>query len=430
MATRHRTFRGGYRFRRFEKYPDNSLTEQALPRRVIIPLAQGFGREVKPLVRAGERVRAGQIIGRDDENISSPVHSSLCGVVEEIKRLNYFKRDVLMAVIRCEGEDHSPLLVEGHNPSWERLSPRQIEKALYLAGVTALDREGIPTSFRSSIIAPDEVEDIIVHGVGSEPYNVSLDVLLAGRKVLDLITGLKILHRMIPRARLHLAINSRAKKICEEINKISSRYDWLDVCLLDPKYPQGYDEMLVPTILNKKFPFGYSAANIGVVVLNVQAVISVYQAVVEGRPLIERTIAVCGPGIEHPTHIKARIGTPLAEIIEPRLSRRFRREDTRIVLNSLLTGARLTDLSLPLSKTFSQIIALPENRRREFLAFLRWGARRQSFSHTFASRLFPFRDKRAETNLHGEQRPCISCNYCEQVCPVDVIPHLLSKYVT
>ncbi len=37
--------------------------------------------------------------------------------------------------------------------------------------------------------------------------------------------------------------------------------------------------------------------------------------------------------------------------------------------------------------------------------------------------------KRCETNLRGEVRPCISCNYCVEVCPVSVIPHLLFHYV-
>ncbi|MCK5570130.1 MAG: 4Fe-4S dicluster domain-containing protein, partial [Spirochaetes bacterium] len=36
--------------------------------------------------------------------------------------------------------------------------------------------------------------------------------------------------------------------------------------------------------------------------------------------------------------------------------------------------------------------------------------------------------KRADTNIHGEERACISCGFCEQVCPVGIIPHLLFHY--
>ncbi len=31
--------------------------------------------------------------------------------------------------------------------------------------------------------------------------------------------------------------------------------------------------------------------------------------------------------------------------------------------------------------------------------------------------------------LHGEGRPCISCNYCEEVCPAGIMPHLIHKHL-
>ncbi|MEK6715800.1 MAG: 4Fe-4S dicluster domain-containing protein [Candidatus Omnitrophota bacterium] len=426
MIKRSKTFKGGYIFQRYLSNPLDTLLEQGIPEKVIIPLAQGFGSEVKLLVKKGDKVSAGQIIGRDDENVSSPVHSSVFGTVEEIKRMNYFKRELEMVVIRADKTQKDYLRVEGFNPDWAKLRQEELEKILYLSGVTALDREGIPTRFKSSVIPPSGVENIIVHGVGSEPYNISLELLLNGKKILNLIDGLRILNTIMPGANMYLALNSRKQKLLEEINKIAVKYKWLKVVPLEPKYPQGYDEMLIPTLLNQRFPYGYSAANIGVVVLNIQAVLSVYEAVCEGKPLIERIIALCGPGLKEPLHVKARIGTPLGEIITPRLNEKLK---SRIVLNSLMTGVKLNDLTLPISRTFSHLIAIPEGDKREFLAFMRPGLRQQSYSHTFASSLLPFFNKTADTNLHGEERPCISCSYCEEVCPVGIIPHLLSKYI-
>lgn len=426
MLNKQKTFKGGYSFRQFAGEPANALIEQEIPQRVTIPLNQGFGLEVKPIVKVGEAVSAGQIIARDDDNISSPVHSSVWGVVEEIKRLNYFKREMQMVVIRADNPQKPCRKIDGYNPDWTKLKPQDLERVLYLSGVTALDRQGIPTRFKSSIIAPLDVEHIIVHGVGSEPYNISLDVLLAGKKTLNLVEALRILNAIMPQAEIHLALNCAKKKTLEEINKIAAKYGWLKIYPLEPKYPQGYDEILIPAILNKKFPFGYSAANIGAIVLNIQAVLSVYEAVCEGKPLIERTLALCGPAFKEPVHIKARIGTLLSDIVSPRLKDNIK---ARIVLNSLLTGTTLSDLSLPINRTFSQIVALLENESREFLAFTRLGLRRHSYSRTFLSALTPMARKSVDTNMHGEERPCISCGYCEEVCPVRIIPHLLSKYV-
>lgn len=419
------TFTGGYKFVNFEGQPKPVLEEGVIPLRVSVPLRQGFGAEGDCLVEVGEKVSAGQIISHIEKGVASPVHATINGVVEEVRRVNYFKCDCLMVTIKGDGSSGYQK-VPGALGNWSQLSVQELEKVLYLSGVTALDREGIPTRFHSSVIHPEDVENLIVHGVGSEPYDISIDVLSQGKGTLHLVEGIKILHKIMPKARVYFALNSQRKKILEEIKKLTCPFDWLEICFLEPKYPQGYDELLVPTILKQKFPYGYSAANIGAVVLNLQAVLQAYEAVVEGKPLIERTVALCGPAFKEPLHIKVRIGALLKDVVSARIKEGVA---PRFVRNSLLTGAELKDSNLPIDKTYSQIIAIPENRQRKFLAFLRPGLRSDSYSRTFLSKLSPGVKKSCETNNHGEERPCISCNYCEEVCPVNIIPHLLAKYV-
>ncbi|MDP3731617.1 MAG: 4Fe-4S dicluster domain-containing protein [Candidatus Omnitrophota bacterium] len=426
MLKPFRTFKGGYRFKNYFGQAEPAISECVIPSCVVIPLRQGFGTEIKPSVKVGDAVFTGQIIARDDKSISSPIHSSVNGIVEEIKRMNYFKREITMVLIRTTNSSSEIPRLSGHSAEWWKLTTEQIEELIYLSGVSSLDREGIPTHFKSSIISPDDVKHLIIHGVGSEPYNISLDLLLAGKNLLHFFEGIKILKRIMPKCKVHLSINTHKRKIIEQLVKLSSELEWLDIYPLEPKYPQGYDEILVPTILGQKFPYGYSAANIGVVVLNIQAVLAVFSAVVEGKPLIERIIALCGPLFKKNVHLKVRVGTPLASIIADRLNPLH---PSRVVLNSLLTGFELKDLSLPIDRTFSQLVAIAENRQREFLAFMRPGSRRDSYSRTFLAAWLPFVHKSPDTNLHGEERPCISCSFCEEVCPVRIIPHLLSKYV-
>ena len=225
---KHKTFSGGYRFINFEGQPKDILEEIKVPLMVAIPLRQGFGGEGDCLVKAGEGVLAGQIIGHSEYGVSSPVHSSVNGVVEEVKRVNYFKRDCLMVLIKGDGNPRYQKLPGAIN-NWESLASEEIEKILYLSGVTALDREGIPTRMRSSIILPKEAKSLIVHGVGSEPYNISPELLLKGKNILNLIEGIKILRKIMPNARVFLALSSHSRKILEEIEKLTSAYDWLEL---------------------------------------------------------------------------------------------------------------------------------------------------------------------------------------------------------
>ncbi|MFA4842518.1 MAG: 4Fe-4S dicluster domain-containing protein [Candidatus Omnitrophota bacterium] len=422
-----KTFKGGYRFKNYTGQAAAILQEAKIPSRVTIPLRQGFSTEVKPLVGIGDKVFAGQIIGRDDSSISSPVHSSVNGVVEGIKKFNYFKREIGMVIIRATDESKEVRRLSGYAAEWWKLSNEQIEELIYLSGISSLDKEGIPTRFKSSIISTSDVKDLIIHGIGSEPYNISLELLLERKNFLHFFDGVKILKRIMPKCKVHLAINAHKRKLVEQLMKLSCELEWLDIYPLEPKFPQGYDEILVPTILGQKFPYGYSAANIGVVVLNIQVVLGVYSAVAEGMPLVERVIALCGPHFKENVHLKVRVGSSLGDIITDRV-----KQDAplRIVLNSLLTGFQLNDFSLPVNRTFSQIIAIPENKNRKFLAFLRPGAKRDSYTRAFLGNWLPWIHKHPDTNLHGEERPCISCSFCEEVCPVRIIPHLLSKYVT
>ncbi|MDP3789023.1 MAG: 4Fe-4S dicluster domain-containing protein [Candidatus Omnitrophota bacterium] len=419
-------FKGGYKFKRYEGQPSSVLIEDKLPERVIIPMKQGFGTEVMPIVKKGDGVLAGQIIGRNKDSVSSPVHASVNGIVEDIKKVNYFKRDVTMVIIRRIDDSTETLRLTGYSAEWAKLDNAEIERLVYLSGVSSLDREGIPTRFKSSIISPNDVKHLIVHATESEAYNISLDVLLSKKRFLHFFEGLKILKRILPNCKTHLAINAHKKNIIEQLVKLTSDLEWIDIYPVEPKYPQGYDEMLVPTILKQKFPYGYSAANIGVVVLNAQAVIGVYGAVAEGMPLIERVVTLCGPSMEDKVHIKVRVGTPIDHLLSPRLKKD---SASRVVLNSLLTGFNLNDLTLPIDRTFSQIIAIPEAKDRKFLAFMQHGLKSDSYTRAFLARWIPFSRKKPDTNMHGDERPCISCGFCEDVCPVRIIPHLLSKYV-
>jgi len=425
MPNFSKTFKGGYRFKNYSGQVQPDIISCKIPCQAIIPLRQGFGVEVKPLVKKGENVFAGQIIGRDDHSVSSPVHSPVKGIVEDIRRMNYLNGNVTMVFIRSTGLSAEISRLSGYCAQWPKLSSEKIEELIYLSGVSSLGKAGIPTNFKSSIIPPEEVQHLIINGIDSEPYRVSLDLLLQAENLVHFFAGVRILKRIMPNSRVHLAVEPADRMIINELSKLSSQVEWMDTYLLEPKYPQGRDEMLVSTILKQKFPYGYSAANIGVIVLNIEAVLNVYSAVTEGLPLIEKTVAFCGPNMSENLRYKIRVGTPLSEVVKERI----KKGHCRLVLDSLLTGFNLDDFSVPVSRTFSKIIAIPENKEREFLAFIRPGLKCDSYTRAFLAQWLPKAQKFPDANQHGEERPCISCGYCEEVCPVRIIPHLLSKHV-
>lgn len=424
MKIKYKNFSGGYRFKNFSGQPEFKLLEAEIPGQVVIPLKQGLGLELPALVKAGDPVKAGQIIARDDKIISSPIHASVSGIVSEIKSIDYLGQKLNAAVIRSDGS-HDWKKLDDPAPEWQNLRAEKIEELLYLSGVTALDSGGIPTRFASSILEPNDVEDIIVQEVGAEVFNPSLKLFLADERLDRFVTGLLILRKIMPQARCHIVLNKYERDLIKRLAGLLGEEEQVRLYAVIPKYPLGRDEVLIPSILGRDYPYGYSAANIGVIVLTVSTILHVYEAVIEGKPLIERVITLGGPGFRENPHLKVRLGSPVRGIVEHRL---LEGEKLRLILNSAGTGKTITDPSLPVTRDCSTLISLIEEPDGETLFFARPGFKKDSISNTFLSALFPFK-KECGTNIHGDRRACISCGFCADTCPVGVLPNLLHPYI-
>ncbi|MHC4195276.1 MAG: hypothetical protein ACYSQZ_04940, partial [Planctomycetota bacterium] len=327
---KYKRFPRGYEFRNFEGRPDENLIQAGIPTTVTIPLRQGFGNEVVAVVEPGQKVTAGQIIGKDDESVSSPVHSSVNGRVRKIERIDYLGRETGVITIESDGTGGWQKL-KGHASRLEDLSAEKIGELIYLSGAASSGKAGIPTRFNSSVIAPEEVENIIIQGIGSEVHNISLDVLLNGEGLAHFIAGVRILQKMMAGATFHLVLNKLQESLIEEVSKLLPADKSINFFTVAPKYPVECDEVLTPLLLGASFPYGYSAANIGAVVLDIQAVLHVYEAVAEGKPLIERTVALCGSGFKENHHVKLRLGTSLEHLIKDKVNAD---KNLRLVRNS------------------------------------------------------------------------------------------------
>ena len=435
---RRRSFRGGYYFKRFEGDAEAEVLAVDLPVRVDIPMKQGFGRELSPLVKRGDSVKAGQIIARDDDSISSPIHAGVSGTVDAIKRIEHFGEKTRYVSISSDGTDDWQAL-DGYSTEWTDLTTEQIEELIYLSGVSALGSSGIPTRFKSSIIPPADVRHLIIHHCEAEIFHTSLPLLLKKKRLKHFAEGILILKAIMPKAEAHLAFSHQSTKWLYDVGEKFDGPDDVLYYTVRPKYPQQLDAVLLRSILKKKLPYGCVPANLGVLTLSVQDVLHVYDAVTSGKPLFEKLLMLSGPGFEDPAYIQARIGTPMKELLVPRI-----KKDTelRIVLNSLMRGQTIDETRAPVCRDYHQIIALPEARDGELFSFMLPGLRKDSYSNTFLSLALPFLPllphyfkricgikKRVNTTQGGEGRGCISCGFCSNTCPAGLYPNLLHRYI-
>jgi len=130
MSTSKKAFRGGYRFKNFKGAPLDMVVNIDVPDQITIPLQQGYGEAVEATVKPGDTVKAGQIIGKSTDVMSSPVHSSLSGKVTEIIKLSVGEREIPAVVIEKESDfalDPDAIQrLNGFDKDWKRLQADRV----------------------------------------------------------------------------------------------------------------------------------------------------------------------------------------------------------------------------------------------------------------------------------------------------------------
>ena len=418
METKKSSFKGGYAFKGFQGYSVENLEAIRMPEIVSYPLYDTvvIG---EALVSKGDSVKAGQLLWQNDELQGSPVLATINGTVESVKPTVWNGRKIPVITVKSDGtETWTP--VKGISDDITSLEAADIEEALYFAGVASLGRDGIPTRFNTSPLKGNNVEHLIISHCEDDVYNADLSVLLTEERFDDFNTGLLVLKKIMPNARLHMAINRQNTEWCSRFS--ASPFD--ELVLVKPKYPQGMDELVTETVTGQKIPALCTPANAWTIVLDVQAILHVFDAVKSGKPLVERIISLAGPGFSNRSHVKVRMGTSFEQIIQGRTEK----GENRYILNSAMTGATISDLSYPVEPSCSVMVALKEERVGEIMLWTKPGFRKHSIMNTMANSIIPL-GKVNNTNMNGEERACLSCGNCYNVCPAGLYPTQLFKYV-
>ncbi len=363
-----------------------------IPQTLVVPLSQHLGKPAEIQVEVGDEVREGMVLGKSSGFISSPVHSPIPGKVKEIKDVylhNGLKSKAI--VIEMEGEfDRSGK--EQEKREWNQLSGKELLDIITESGIVGLGGATFPSHVKFSIPKGKKAELFVVNGVECEPY-LTIDHRLMLEKTDELFEGIKIIQKILQPERIAIGIEENKPDAIELIEKRAGEVGLpLEVVPLKLKYPQGDEKLLLKALTGKEVPSGGLPIDIGAVVSNAGTVFSIYEAVVYGKPLIERLVTVSGGAIKDPANLKVRIGTPIGELIEE--CGGFTEVPEKIVAGGPMTGFAVYDLDTPVVKGTSGVLALTAKEVN--------GA--------------------ARTN-------CISCGRCIEACPVSLNPTKLFKYV-
>ena len=76
--------RGGVKVSHHKNTAETEVVRMPAPAKVVIPMQQHIGAPCEPVVKVGDTVAVGQLIGDTDKYISAPIHASVSGTVTAI----------------------------------------------------------------------------------------------------------------------------------------------------------------------------------------------------------------------------------------------------------------------------------------------------------------------------------------------------------
>lgn len=384
------SFKGGVHPSYFKELTSGQpLGRASLPNKVVIPLSQHTGKPAKAIVKVGDEVKTGQLIGESDGFISLPVHSSLSGKITDIRPWPHpLGPDVLSIIIESDGRDEWVSDATGHE-DYFRLSPEEIREIVKSAGIAGLGGAAFPTHVKLTPPEDCEIDTVILNGCECEPY-LSCDHRLMLDYPMEILEGLKIIMQTLDAERGIVAIEANKPDAISLLEKQIRREPSLELAVLKVKYPQGAEKHLIDAILKRKVPPGKLPLHVGIVVDNVGTAFAIRQAVRRGIPLVERVITVTGSGIKQPQNLWVRLGTLFGDVISQ--CGGLRENPEKIIAGGPMMGIAQYTLDVPVVKGTSGILILAE----------------------------------AKTFAEGE---CIRCGKCIDACPVNLMPTAMAQRV-
>lgn len=384
------TFRGGIHPYEGKELSKDHPIEKYLPKGdLVYPLSQHIGAPSVPCVKKGDTVLAGQKIADAGGFVSVPLHASVSGTVKGIeKRLNATGSMVDCIVIE---NDQQYQETEFQEARLEDLTKEEILNRIKEGGVVGMGGAGFPTHVKLAPKDPSKIEYILVNGAECEPY-ITSDYRRMIEEPEKVVKGLQVILTLFDSAKGYICIEDNKPDCIAKMKELVKDIDRIEVKEMMTKYPQGGERTLIYAATGREINSSMLPADVGCVVDNVETVISVYKAVILGRPVNSRVVTVTGDGIKEPKNLLVLAGTDMSELVDA--AGGLKGKIAKEISGGPMMGFALYDLHVPCTKTTS--------------AFL-------------------FLEHDAVSEAQEIQTACINCGRCVSVCPGHVLPARLAK---
>ncbi|NDW14818.1 electron transport complex subunit RsxC [Alteromonas genovensis] len=371
-----------------KKSLSNTTTIQvpSLPAHLIIPMRQHIGSDGTCCVEVGDKVQKGQILSQSATPFAVPVHAPTSGEIIAIAPHVVAHPSGLTEMcitLKPDGNDTwcdlSPI------PNYTEVNKNELINHICQAGISGMGGAGFPTHIKTSTSKP--VEFLVLNGIECEPYITSDDRLMR-EHAWQIRQGLDILAHLINPKAIIVAIEDNKPEALQALNIACQDKEAYRVVSVETKYPAGGEKQLIQVLTGREVPRDGLPVDIGVVMFNVGTCYAVADAILQGKPLVERVVTVTGEAVKQPGNFKALIGTPVAHLLEQAQYNPKKQKAPKVVMGGPMMGFTLSDATIPIIKTTNCL-------------------------------LVPSKKELVDDNA---ERPCIRCSACADACPASLLP--------
>ncbi len=390
VLTAVKKVRGGVKVDHRKNTADMEVVRIPTPSKVVIPMQQHIGAPCEPVVKVGDEVAVGQLIGDTDKFVSAPIHASVSGKVVAVGDVK-LPNGVLSKAVTIESDGEMRL--------WDGIAPPEVKtredliKAVRASGLVGLGGAGFPTHVKLNFPQDKNIDTLVINAAECEPY-ITVDYRECIENSWDILSGVYTLKKLLGFKKVVIAAEDNKPEAFRVLKNIADHEEDIDdsvkLMILESKYPQGAEKMMVQSATGRQVPPGKLPADVGCVVMNVASVAFIARYLKTGKPLVSRSLTVDGSAISNPKNVRVPVGTSISEIID--FCGGFGKEPCKILTGGPMMGLAIVGTDLPVLKQNNAILAFSK-----------------------------------DDAVLKEETDCIRCGRCAIACPMSLMPTNISK---
>ncbi len=383
---------------------EKAIEKMPCPAELVISMSQHLGAPAKCVVKAGDYVVRGQLLGERSGFISVPVYASANGLVKAVEpRLGPAGAKAPAVILDTTAPQPSPLTsspspLTSHPSSlipldWRSASREDLLARVNDAGICGMGGAGFPTAVKLNPPPNKRCEYLIVNGAECEPY-LCADFRLMLERADRVRVGVEILSKILGGCAVRIAVEANKPEAIAALEKAFADIEGnVEIVVLPVLYPQGSEKHQIYATVGRVVPEPPALPiDVGCVVENVGTVAAVADAVEKGQILLSRVTTVSGDAVREPKNVEAPLGTKYADLVafcggetEP---------PAKVISGGTMMGFAVPSLEIATTRTTSGLLLL--SRRRVF---------------------------------QYSSQACINCGRCVRACPMNLNAAEIAKAV-